>query len=76
MSHSDQFYKLWFTPNTPRVRRDEIIHRVHVGCKHDRSTTYRTLGPRFCIISIVNVNFDIMPQSSCKGLAMIELTVA
>ena len=62
MSHSDQFYKLWFTSNTPRVRRDEIIHRVHVGCKHDRFTTYRTLGPGFCIISRVIVDFDIMIQ--------------
>jgi len=62
MSHSGQFYKLWFTPNTPRVRRDEIIHGVHVGGKHDCSTTYRTLGPRFCIISRVIVDFDIMIQ--------------
>jgi len=38
------------------------MHRVHVGGKHDRCTTYRTLGPRFCIISRVIVDFDIMIQ--------------
>ena len=61
MYHDDQFHKLLFVPNTTRVRRYDIVHKVGVNSKYDRRTPYRKLGPRFDTISDPNIDFDIMP---------------
>ena len=71
-SHSGQLYKLLFVPNTGRGRRYDIIHKVGVDTKYDGCATYRTLGPRISIISIVNIDFDIVPQGPRNGPAMVE----
>ena len=75
MSHSGQLYKLLFVPNTLRVRRYDIVYKVDVNSKHECFTPYCKLGSRFCTISTPNIDFGIMPQSSCKVPVMIEMTV-
>ena len=74
MPHSE-FYKLLSDPNTSRVRRHDITYRVDVGGKHDRFTTYSRLVSRFYIISIINIDFDIVPQGKCFSLVMVETPV-
>lgn len=75
MSHSGQFHKLLFVPNTTRVRRYDIIYRIDVDSKYDRCTPYCRLGPRFCTISTANIDFDIMPQDSWNGPAKVQVPV-